>query len=378
MIVTAVIGVIISVLFVIALIGGLVYSLFVSKKYMGENKTKALDVFLYLGIGISLIVSVANLLTILFTAIEKKFPDVLNGSRYIDPSYSDVRMAIATLIVMFPIYVALSWYVSKDIEKFTYKRDLMVRKVMIYLTIFITILTLIGTLVSVIYTYLGGELTVRFGYKALSVFVVTGSVFWYYYYSLKRDYTAKTNVPTLLTIIASIVVIASLVWSVRIIGTPSQMRAKKLDDTRLSDLSNIQQQIVNRFQTTEKLPASTAELTSALQGFSVPIDPVTKEAYGYKVVQQPVIKMNYTSNKKELVTPGIFELCATFETVRSFDVNGMATVPVSQGGMVSLDTDVSYSVSNYYYSGDQSPFWNHKAENTCFKRVISSDMYYGK
>lgn len=378
MIVTAAIGFVMAFLFTIVLVGTLLYSLFVSKNHMGENKTKALDVFLYLGIGISLVVSVTNLLQILFTAIERKFPDVLNRVGYVDVTNSDVRLAIATLVVMFPLYVGLSWYVSRDISKFLYKRDLTIRKIMIYLTIFVTICTLIGTLVSVIYTYLGGELSVRFAYKALAVFAVALSVFGYYFYSARRDYTKKTSIPTVVTIIAAIIVITSLIWSVRIIGTPAEMRAKKIDDTRLSDLSSIQQQIVSRFQMTDKLPTSTSELTSALQGFSVPVDPVTKEAYGYKLVQQPVVKMNYTSNRKELVTPGIFEICATFGTVRSFDANGMQTTPMASDSGISSDIDASYSVSNYYYPGDQSPFWNHKAETTCFKRVISADMYYGK
>jgi hypothetical protein len=378
MIVTAVLGVTVSLLFVLGSIGALLYSLFFSKKYMGDpsnfSKTKALDVFMYLGIGISLIVSVTNILTILFTAIDRKFPDILNASQYVDGANGDVRFAIATLVIMFPLYVGLSWYVSRDIAKFLYKRDITIRKIMIYLTMFVTICTLIGTLVSVIYTYLGGELSVRFGYKAVTVFVVALSVFGYYFYSARRNYTEKTSLPLVASLLASVIVIASLVWSVRIIGTPSEMRAKKIDDTRLSDLSSLQQQILNRFQMTDKLPLTTDELINALQGVSVPVDPITNLPYEYKIVQQPILKMNFTTNKKELVTPGIFELCATFETVREYDMNGrgVGSMPISMG------TDAFYSATNYYYSGDQSPFWNHKAEDTCFKRIISSDMYYGK
>lgn len=338
------------------------------------SKTKALDVFVYLGIGISLVVSVTNILTILFTAIDRKYPDILSTTQYLDSANSDVRFAIATLIVMFPLYIGLSWYVARDIAKFLYKRDILIRKVMIYLTIFVTICTLIGTLVSVIYTYLGGELSVRFGFKACSVFIVALSVFGYYFYSARRDYTEKTSIPLIASVVASLVVIVSLVWSVKIIGTPSEMRAKKIDDTRLSDLSMIQQQVLSRFQMTDKLPSSTAELINALQGVSVPTDPLTHLSYEYKIVQQPVFKLNYSTNKKELVTPAIFELCATFGTVRQFDANGrgIGATPASIG------TDAFYSAANYYYSGDQSPFWNHGVGETCFKRIISSDMYWPK
>ncbi|MFA5131798.1 MAG: DUF5671 domain-containing protein [Candidatus Paceibacterota bacterium] len=362
-------------LFAIVGAGYLIYSLTFSKNSMnGETKTKALDVFMYLGIGITLVVSVYNLLQIVFTAIDRKFADVLNASTYVDMYNSDVRFAISALVVMYPIYLLLSWYVAKDIAKFLYKRDLTVRKVMIYTTIFVTVCTLIGTLISIIYTYLGGELSVRFAYKALAVFVLSAGVFGYYFYSVRRDYAKKSLVPMLMTIIATVVVIASLVWSISIVGTPSEMRAKRLDSTRLSDISSVQQQVLNRFQNTDKLPVTLSELNNAFQGYAVPVDPVTKTEYGYKVIQQPTMKVNYATNKKEMATNAIFELCATFETVR--DVTGQGGVSYSKG--VASPMDASFLVSNMYYDGDMTPFWNHGVGETCFKRIITPDMYYGK
>jgi hypothetical protein len=373
MIVTALLGAGIVFLLAIAGLGFLLYSVITKKSIMnGDNKARALDVFVYLGIAISLIWSVTNILQIVFTAIDRKFRDILSFTSYTDAYSSDVRMAIASLVVMYPIYLGLTWYTSKDIAKFLYKRDLTIRRVMIYGTMFITVCTLIGTLVSAIYTYLGGELTVRFGLKALAVFVVAGSVFLYYFYSLRRNYAVKSRVPVIAGIATTLVVVALLVWSVSVIGTPTEMRAKKIDNTRLSDLSTIQQQIFNHFQSTDKLPAGLPELNDAFQGYSVPTDPVTKASYVYTVTSQPTMKVNYTTNKKEMVTSAVFELCATFDTVRTLDERGQNISPTAPG------TDSMYSVSNYYYDGDQSPFWNHGKGETCFKRVISPDMYYGK
>lgn len=339
-------------------------------------KTKALDIFVYLGIGISLVTSVTNLLQIVFAAVDRRFIDILSPVYYADMSQSDVRFAIASLVVMFPIYVGLSWYTARDITKFPHKRDIPVRKIMVYCTLFIAVLTLIGTLVSLIYTYLGGELSVRFALKAGSVFVLALALFGYYYYSLRRNYAQKSSMPVAITVLASLVVIAAVVWSVSIIGSPSVMRAKKIDSTRLSDISRLQQEILNRVNTTDKLPLTLDELDNVFQGYKVPVDPVTKTPYVYKVTQQPVIKMNYTLNRKEMTTNAIFELCATFGTVREVDSRG-ASVPVMDKGGVMM-ADSFYSAANYYYEGDVSPFWNHGVGETCFKRVISPDMYYGK
>ncbi len=351
-----------------------------SNTIQSAMKTKALDIFIYLGIGIALVTSVTNLLQVVFSAIDRRFVDLLSSYSYVDASQSDVRFAIASLVVMFPIYVGLSWYTASDIKKFLYKQDIPVRKIMIYCTLFVTVLTLIGTLVSVIYTYLGGEISVRFGLKAVSVFVVALALFGYYYYSLRRDYSKETYIPTLITLLATVFVLSVAIWSVSVIGTPSEMRAKKIDSTRLSDISRIQQEVFNRVQMTDKLPVSLSELDNAFQGYQVPVDPITKEVYGYRIVQQPVVKMDYVTNKKTLSTSAIFELCATFDTVRKLDARGQSIVstPVIKDGIGIGGQDIFYSAANYYYEGDQSPFWNHDIGETCFKRIISPDMYYGR
>lgn len=333
-----------------------------------EPKTKAIDVFAYLAVFISLIVSVTNIIQILFAAIERRFVDVIEQGQYVDVYGSDMRMAIATLIVVFPIYLALSMYISRDIKKFTYKRDLLVRRLFIYITLFVSAISLIGSLVATIYTFLGGELTIRFGFKVLTVFTIALAVGGYYLYALRRDYTKETKLPNIIAALASLFVIVSLVWSISIIGTPGEMRLRRIDDTRLSDISGLQQQIYNYFQNTDKLPASLSELNNAFQGYVVPKDPVTDEPYEYRVQQQPVVRNNVQLNRKELTTPGSFELCATFETERNY----------SDRGMPAIAQEKLYSIGNYFYQGDTSPFWNHGPERTCFKRVITSDLYFGR
>ncbi len=379
---TVTIVMLIALLLLVLLVGGVRFIFLATSHYKNASRTdmksKALDAFIYLGIGISLVVSITNLLQVIFAAVNRKFPDLLNYGGYIDGTQSDVRFAIASLVVMFPIYIALSWYVSKDIQKFLYKQDIAVRKIMIYLTLFITVLTLIGTLVSVIYTYLGGELSVRFQLKAVSVFVVALAVFGYYFYALRRNYATPTAIPATITLLASAGVIGAIIWSISIIGTPTQIRAKKIDSMRLSDISRIQQEILNRVQMTDKLPANLSLLDNAFQGYQEPTDPITKEGYTYKILQQPTMKMNYTTNRKELATSAIFQLCATFDTVRQIDSRGQSVPIPSKGGGEMLGTDAIYSVNNFYYEGDQSPFWNHGVGETCFKRIISPDMYYGR
>jgi hypothetical protein len=62
-----------------------------------------------------------------------------------------------------------------------------VRRWLTYLTLFIAACVLIGDFVSLVYNVLGGELTVRFVLKVLTVGIIAGTVFWYYLSELRLD-----------------------------------------------------------------------------------------------------------------------------------------------------------------------------------------------
>ena len=66
------------------------------------------------------------------------------------------------------------------------KRNLRIRKWLIYFTLFAAALIIIGDLVALIFSLLGGELTVRFLLKVVTIFFVAGSVFYYYLWDLRR------------------------------------------------------------------------------------------------------------------------------------------------------------------------------------------------
>jgi hypothetical protein len=300
-----------------------------------------------------------------FSAIEIKWQDALSMAYAYDLYNDGVRMAIASLIVIYPLYILFSFLASRAVEKSPEKKELTIRKATIYTALFVTACTIVGTLISVIYNYLGGELSARFGMKALFIAALSAIVFGYYYYLMRRDYTKPTKVPLIIGALTSIFVIGSIVWSISIIGTPSEMRTRKFDDTRLQHLSSIQQQIFTTFQNSNRLAHDLNELNNALYGFSVPTDPETGLSYEYRVVKNATFAME--AGKPKQTGDAVFELCATFTTERNF---GM---PVAIDGV-----DPQYAVTSYYYPGDRTPFWNHGSGKSCFTRTITPSMYYGK
>ncbi len=145
------------------------------------------DVFLHLLAIITLYVSAGAFLSLIFQYINVLIPDpIAGGFRGLSGAYSAIRWSIAILIVVFPVYLWASWFLNKGYQAQPFRRNSKVRRWLIYFTLFVAALIIIGDLVSLIFNLLGGELTVRFLLKVLVVGFVAGSVFGYYFWELKR------------------------------------------------------------------------------------------------------------------------------------------------------------------------------------------------
>lgn len=151
-------------------------------------KTSPRDVFLHLLAIITLYVSAGSFITLLFQYINILIPDALDQAGYYPrtASYGTIRWAIASLVVIFPVYISTSWFLNQSYVASPAKRNLRIRKWLIYFTLFAAALIIIGDLVALLYNLLGGEFTTRFILKVLAVFFAAGSVFHYYFWDLRR------------------------------------------------------------------------------------------------------------------------------------------------------------------------------------------------
>ncbi|MDE1988753.1 MAG: hypothetical protein KGI39_03585, partial [Patescibacteria group bacterium] len=260
-----------------------------------ENKIKTTpkDFFVFIGSMVALYVSAISLLNLLFVTINASFPDVLNFSY--ENFSSSMRWSIASLLIVFPLYVFLSWFINKDLTSNPLNKNLNVRKWLTYLTLFVAGVAIIADLIMVINTFLGGEITARFAFKVLAVLIVAGTAFSYYLYDLRRDVGQKSDKMKLLVCTVSFGVLASIIGGFFIMGSPFSLRMKRFDERRVNDLQNIQSQIVNVYQRKGVLPNNLDELKDPIAGFNVPLDPDTATSYGY----EKVADLN-------------FKLCATF------------------------------------------------------------------
>jgi hypothetical protein len=97
------------------------------------------------------------------------------------------RWATSAIIITFPVFFFMAYYISRQVARNPFKRLSPVRRWLTYLTIFIATVTILGDITTLIYYFLGGGLTTPFVLKVVVVAIVAGSVLTYYLLDLHKE-----------------------------------------------------------------------------------------------------------------------------------------------------------------------------------------------
>lgn len=303
---------------------------------VGLKRNTARDVFLHLLAMVTLCWSAVAFVTLVFQYINYFYPDALYRSIYYQQfSVWIIRSSVASLIIVFPLFIFVSWYLNKIYRREYQVRESKIRKWLIYLTLFIATLIIIGDLVSIIFNFLGGEVQVRFILKSFSILITAGVIFGYYLDDVRKSEPIK--LARYFAVIASIIVLVSVVGAFFIIGSPAKARAVQFDTTRISDLQNMQYQISYYYQKKGQLPEVLTDLKTATSYYTIPNDPETGKPYEYNIKDNVALT---------------YELCANFGATMS------EAQDMGMGG---------------YYSSSQD--WNHGKGRTCFQEKIDTNIY---
>ena len=130
-----------------------------------------------------------------------------------------------------------------------------------------------------------------------------------------------------IAILASLVVVATIVAAIVVMGSPSTQRLSRLDERRVTDLGNLVQAIQAYREAHDRLPADLPVLAAEPGSRLAIVDPGTGQPYGYAVL-----------GARE------YQLCARFDT----------------------DTAATMEPPVAWVPGD----WNHGIGTRCFKRSV--------
>lgn len=281
-----------------------------------------------------LYVSAGTFISLVFGLIDVYLPDPLVS--YYDPA-SGVRWSLATLTVIFPVYLWGSWFLHKDMAANGWKADLRIRKWLVHITLFAAAALVIGDLISLLYNFLQGGLSDRFLLKTLAVFAVGAAVFIYYLYDLRRR-PEEFSLAMKVFMTATVAVVAAVIITGFVMaGSPFRERLARFDEQKISHLQSLQGQVVFFWQQKQRLPASLDELRDPISGFVPPRDPQSGEAYEYRVSG-----------------PLSFELCAEFN--------------------LASRTDQRPRPEPLIYPGAPAN-WDHGEGSACFGRTIDPELY---
>lgn len=309
---------------------------------MTNTRNTPKEVFLHLLAMATLYMGAVNVLQILWQAINKWLPDAISAGSYVgNLSYQGdlVRFAISSLIIVFPVYLGSTIVLKKIYAKSEAARESKLRRWLTYVTLLIASLVLIGDLIAVLHTFLQGELTLRFFLKALSVFVVIGGAWAYYFMDVRGAEDARNlivNKP--LAYGVSIAMVLVLVLGFFVSGSPWHERLVRLDGMRVEHLSSLQYEIVEYYRAKQTVPAMLSELPSgaSYSGF----DPETNQPYEYRKI-----------------SPESFEFCAQFAT--------------ENNKRDQVKFNYPYSTTGY---GLKKVDFDHGIGRTCFTREIDRDF----
>ncbi len=296
-------------------------------KERGSTKSK----LLHIGVVLSLYIVTANLINILFAVIDKVFREA--GSGYYYGYTSSISWPVSMIIVLFPVFIFLSWLAQKMYATDTEGKYTKGRRDVIYFNLAIAGAVIIGCLITVIYFFIDGQdITTAFLLKTVSLFLVSAVVLAYYAQELKNQLSSPERKAWVIA--SAILTVLVIIVGFLALGSPRALRAMRDDQTRIQNLQTIQSSIVRHWQSKNVLPQTIEQSQDSLGYYNLPTDPRTGVSYEYKVT-------GGTS----------FELCATFEA----------------------NPDPA-SIRSYAAMSDFDR-WDYKKGRTCFSRTIDPQLY---
>lgn len=313
-------------------------------------KTTPKDFFLWAGAMLSLYMGLFAFVSLIFGYINHTFPDQLLNYYYNDPYQGGISYAMASLIVLTPVFLIVMRIIRTDIRRDPSRGAIWVRRWALFLTLFVAGATIVVDLITVLYTFLsGGELTAAFVLKTATVLLAAAAGFVYFLADLNGYWFKYPRGARLIGYGVGCFVLISVVAGFFIVGTPGQARLYRLDDQKIGDLQTIQYQIVSYWQQRSVLPAVLTDLNDPIAGFVVPVDPQTGQYYSYRATG-----------------PLTFELCADFNMPSR---SGTQTTVVPRP--VALGPDGLQAPGGVYDN------WQHigGAVQTCFERTIDPERY---
>jgi len=234
---------------------------------------------------------------VFFHGITKYVSDVLTTY---PNSWMELSTAISFLIISIPIYFYLAYYLNKSLKNGELDKDAAIRRWLVYFILFVSSVVAVVWLIVTINNYLDGELALRFMLKAATAIIISGIIFSYYFYDIRRDKIKDKDVVVRTFFIGTLIItVGALVFSFFFVETPKEARARKHDSIILDHFTQLDSAVNTFYTKTDRLPNSLEEALTESPYLNLATfkDPNSGKGYEYKKIDAST-----------------YELCAEFMT----------------------------------------------------------------
>lgn len=216
----------------------------------------ALDAFLNLLSLITVVWLAYSVGGVVFQLINKYLGNLEPAFGSISANYYALKISLASLIVVTPVYFGVINVLHRKYKQGELDHTSGVYRWLTYLMLLVSALTIIGSLIALISGFLNGNYTSNFILKMLTVIVIAGFIFGYYFFDLKRqDYLKAHIVSIVVGAIVGLAVLASVVFGFLSVPTPIDARNQLLDEQKISALTNVYSYVLDGFRNADKLQA---------------------------------------------------------------------------------------------------------------------------
>lgn len=238
------------------------------------------EAFLHLVLFTALGMTALSVVELVFALIDYLFYDpAALGS--VEGIRSDVRWAVASAFIAFPVFLVASWLVERSLRDDPAGRESAVRRWLTYLAMFVAVLVLLGDFVTLVAYLLSGGTTARFMLKVLFVALVAGLILGYYLWDVRRTQRASRRVARSFLAVAVLIWMVAVVSGLWLMGSPAEQAERRVDEKRLQDLQSLAQGVDRYYQTRSELPPSLDTMSFELAMTYPMRDPETGTPYRY-------------------------------------------------------------------------------------------------
>ena len=279
-------------------------------KALAAKKASTVDIMIGFFSFILLGIIVSALGSLFFEIINRYFPDtVVNAGLGSVVSSDAVHYSMAALFVGTPLYFFAIRLWFRRFREDDARAESRLTKWVTYLVLLIAAVTIVGDFIAILYTFLQGEISVRFFLKAIVIFGISGMVFGFYFLERKKiqykhDISRQVFQSFGWGLLGAVVL--GIILGFLAVGSPALERNRTFDARRASDLERLAGCIRGYAQDFSRLPKALSDLKQSSQyGYCLSLgDPETGEPYEYRAVKGFALLQDGSEAQ--------FELCAVF------------------------------------------------------------------